>query len=110
MISGRASLMSRFILRMTPMCSSLLSRVYFSSYRMPVLEMYEALYVSRLALESTTIRRRVDLSLALMGWCCSATSAGISGGGQDCDPVRAAAGAESEESSTVLRSQESANC
>lgn len=89
-MSGRASLMSRFILRMTPMCSSLLSSEYLSSRCRPMRPPpppWEALYVSRLAFERTTIRRCESLSLAGMGWCCSATSRGRAGGGSDWVPV-----------------------
>ena len=89
-MSGRASLMSRFILRMTPMCSSLLSNEYLSSRCRPMRPPpppWEALYVSRLALERTTIRRCESLSLAGMGTCCSATSRGRAGGGSDWVPV-----------------------
>jgi hypothetical protein len=86
-MSGRASLMSRPILRMTPMWSSLLSRLYLSSRAPgPRPVPCDALYVSRVALQSTTIRRCVSLSLVGMGACCSATSLGSSGGGIDCVP------------------------
>lgn len=84
-MSGRASLMSRPILRMTPMCSSLLRSEYFSSrpFRPPC----DDLYVSRLAFDSTTINRFVSLSWAGIGVCCSATSCGSSGGGHDWVPA-----------------------
>lgn len=83
-ISGRASLMSLPIFRMTPMCSSLLRSEYFAS---PLRPPCDDLYVSRLALESTTINRFVSLSWAGIGVCCSATSCGSSGGGHDWVPA-----------------------
>ena len=73
-MSGRASLISLFILRMTPMCSSLLRSEYFSSCLPGPLPPWEDLYVSKLAFESTTMRRCVSLSLEAIGTCCSATS------------------------------------
>lgn len=82
--------MSRFIFLMTPMCSSLLSSEYFSSRYVPVRLFpppYEALYVSRLALERTTIKRCESLSVGGMGVLCSATSCGSDGGGSDWVPV-----------------------
>lgn len=88
-MSGLASLMSRPILRITPMWSSLLSRLYLSSRAPgPRPVPCDALYVSSVALHRTTIRRCVSLSLVGMGACCSATSLGSSGGGIDCVPVR----------------------
>ena len=78
--------MSRFIFRITPICSSLFSSEYFSSLPgMPGLPgpPWEALYVSRLALDRTTIRRCVCLSVVGMGTCCSAVSFGSDGGGSD---------------------------
>jgi len=81
--------MSRFILRMTPICSSLLSKEYLSSLCAPMRPgpPCDALYVSRLALESTTMSRLVSLSDDATGTCCSATSCGNSGGGSDWVPV-----------------------
>ena len=84
MISGRASLISRFIFRITPMCSSLFRREYFSSRRFPPRPPCDALYVSRLAWERTTTSLCVSLSWAAIGTCCSATSCGSWGGGHDC--------------------------
>ena len=75
--------MSRFIFRMTPICSSLLSKEYFSSFT-PPRPPWEALYVSRLAFDRTTISRWVSLSFDAIGTFCSATSCGSLGGGQDC--------------------------
>lgn len=76
--------MSRFILRMTPICSSLLSNEYFSSLTEPIRPAEcEALYVSKLALERTTIRRLVSLSVGGIATCCSATNWGRAGGGKD---------------------------
>ena len=81
--------MSRFIFLMTPMCSSLLSSEYFSSRYAPVRlgPPYEALYVSKLALDKTTIRRCESLSVGGMGVLCSATSWGSDGGGSDWVPI-----------------------
>jgi hypothetical protein len=84
-MSGRASLMSRPILRMMPMWSSLLSREYFSSRAEPPAPPCD-LYVSRLAFERTTISRCVVLSLDAIGTCWSATSRGSSAGGNDWVP------------------------
>src|SRR6185436_7710668 len=91
-MSGLASLISRFILRMTPICSSLLRREYLSSRgtSLRLGALCAALYVSRLALASTTIKRLVSLADDDMGTCCSATSLGSSGGGSDCVPIAAA--------------------
>jgi len=89
-ISGRASLMSRPIFRMTPICSSLFRSEYFSSLCTPGLPFppeKTALYVSRLALERTTMSLLVSLSVEGMGTCCSATSCGRAGGGRDCVPA-----------------------
>jgi hypothetical protein len=85
-MSGRASLMSRFIFRMTPICSSLFRSEYFSSRMLPPRPPCDALYVSRLALDKTTINLCVFLSLEGIGTCCSATSCGSCGGGHDCVP------------------------
>jgi hypothetical protein len=84
-ISGRASLMSLFILRIIPMCSSLFRSEYFSSR--PLRPPCEGRYVSRLAFDRTTIKRWVSLSFAGIGTCCSATSCGSSGGGHDWVPA-----------------------
>jgi len=81
-MSGRASLISRPILRMTPICSSLFSSEYFSS--LPGLPLWAARYVSREAFDNTTINRFVSLSLVGIALCCSATRRGSSGGGRDC--------------------------
>ena len=82
--------MSRFIFLITPICSSEFNSEYFSSLPgtpglagPPAL----ALYVSKLALLSTTMRRWVLLSVAGIGTCCSATRRGRFGGGRDCVPV-----------------------
>lgn len=101
-MSGRASLISRPMRLMMPMCSSLLSSVYFSSR--PTAPTRPAFmlggitnepgpwawpperYVSREALLRTTMRRCVELSCAAMGTCCVATSCGSWGGGSDCVP------------------------
>ena len=85
-MSGRASLMSRFIFRITPMCSSLFRSEYLSSRMFPPRPPCDALYVSKLALDKTTTSLCVSLSLAAMGTCCSATSRGSAGGGHDCVP------------------------
>lgn len=87
-MSGRASLISRFILRMTPICSSLFKSEYFSSRILLIRPPCDALYVSKLAFDNTTMSRWVSLSLEGMGVCCSATSCGSSGGGHDCVPKR----------------------
>ena len=84
-ISGRASPMSLFIFRMTPICSSLFSSEYFSSLTTPPRLLWDDLYVSRLALERTTINLWVSLSLDAIGTCWWATSCGSSGGGHDWD-------------------------
>ena len=89
MISGRASLISRFIFLITPMCSSLFRREYFSSRIVPPRPPCDALYVSRLALDRTTTSLCVSLSWAAIGMCCSATSCGSAGGGHDCVPSQA---------------------
>lgn len=75
-MSGLASEMSRFILRMMPMCSSLLRREYFSSRWTPMWPGRECddLYVSSDACDRTTIRRFESLSVGGMATCCSATS------------------------------------
>ena len=91
-MSGLASLISRPVLRMIPICSSLLSKEYFSSRWAPGRPPgrgppCEDLYVSRLAFESTTINLCVSLSLLAIGTCCSATSCGRAGGGNDCVPA-----------------------
>src|SRR4051794_25986748 len=98
-MSGRASLISRFILRITPMCSSLLSSEYRSSLAAPMRAVLcEALYVSRLALDRTTMSRLVSLSLGAIGTCCSATSCGRAGGGSDWVPGEGAeSGQQSED-------------
>lgn len=97
MISGRASLISRFIFRMTPICSSLFSSENFSSL-LPVLPPREERKTSRVALDSTTISLCVTLSVSAMGTCCSATRHGSSGGGSDCVPVDNAASVKSHKS------------
>ena len=86
-MSGLASLISRPIFRITPICSSLLSSEYFSSLP-PGFSLWAARYVSREAFDKTTINRFVSLSPAAMGTCCSAMSRGSSGGGRDCVPAR----------------------
>ena len=86
MISGLASEISRFAFRITPMCSSEFSRVYFSSRPLPGFPEPTALNVSRLALERTTMSRLEFLSVDGIGTCCSATSCGRDGGGKDCVP------------------------
>jgi hypothetical protein len=60
--------------------------VYFSSRPLPGLEL-TALKVSRLAWDRTTINRREFLSVDGIGTCCSATSCGRDGGGNDCVPA-----------------------
>lgn len=86
--------MSRFIFRSTPMCSSLLRREYLSSRCMPVRldPPCAALYVSRLALDRTTMRRCESLSVGGIGVFCSATSCGRDGGGSDWVPEEKACG------------------
>lgn len=67
--------MSRFIFRMTPICSSLFNNEYFSSLTAPIrAEPCDALYVSRLALDRTTMSRLVSLSVGGIATCCSATN------------------------------------
>ena len=81
--------MSLFILRMIPMCSSLLRSEYLSSLWTPIRLAPPCvdLYVSRLALESTTMSLLVSLSVGGMATCCSATSCGSAGGGSDWVPA-----------------------
>ena len=75
--------MSRFAFRMIAICSSLFSSDHFSSLAAPPLPPCEALKVSRLALDSTTISRCVSLSVEAIGYICSGTRRGNLGGGHD---------------------------